>query len=156
MAIPTECPACDMGRWSLYWFSFCFHTIQKAECLPSYCHCPINVLHVYRLSLYWHQRRFLALRRLDLSILLENVLGIVNADLETPVSFKASFTCSSTSSFVCAHELLHESAYTLKLLNTLNAELNPIRCLLALLGAHHFLHVSRIRVKSLTLRLLMS
>jgi hypothetical protein len=28
--------------------------------------------------------------------------------------------------------------------------------LLALLGAHHFLHVSRIRVKSLNLRLLMS
>jgi len=28
--------------------------------------------------------------------------------------------------------------------------------LLALLGAHHFLHVSRIRVKSLILRLLMS
>jgi len=27
------------------------------------------------------------------------------------------------------------------LLNPLNAELNPIRCLLALLGAHHFLHV---------------
>ena len=38
----------------------------------------------------------------------------------------------------------------------LNAELNPFCCLLALLGAHHFLHVSRIRVKSLTLRLLMS
>jgi TRAP-type C4-dicarboxylate transport system permease small subunit len=41
-------------------------------------------------------------------------------------------------------------------INTLNAELNPICCLLALLGAHHFLHVSRIRVKSLTLGLLMS
>ena len=40
--------------------------------------------------------------------------------------------------------------------NPLNAELNPICNLLALLGAHHFLHVSRIRVKSLTLRLLMS
>ena len=39
------------------------------------------------------------------------------------------------------------------LLNPLNAELNPICHLLALL-AHHFLHVSRIRVKSLTLRLL--
>ena len=38
--------------------------------------------------------------------------------------------------------------------NPLNAELNPICCLLALLGAHHFLHVSRIRVNSLTLRLL--
>jgi len=40
--------------------------------------------------------------------------------------------------------------------NSLNAELNPICYLLALLGAHHFLHGSRIRVKSLTLRLLMS
>ena len=40
--------------------------------------------------------------------------------------------------------------------NLLNAELNPTCYLLALLGAHHFLHVSRIRVKSLTLRLLMS
>ena len=37
-----------------------------------------------------------------------------------------------------------------------NAELNPICYLLALLGARYFLHVSRIRVKSLTLRLLMS
>ena len=31
-------------------------------------------------------------------------------------------------------------------INPLNAELNPICYLLALLGAHHFLHVSRIRV----------
>jgi len=40
-------------------------------------------------------------------------------------------------------------------LNPLNPELNPICYLLALL-AHHFLHVSRIMVKSLTLRFLMS
>ena len=39
--------------------------------------------------------------------------------------------------------------------NPLNAELNPFCYLLALL-AHHFLHVSRIKVKSLTLRLIMS
>ena len=32
-------------------------------------------------------------------------------------------------------------------INPLNAELNPICCLLALLGVHHFLHVSKIRVK---------
>jgi hypothetical protein len=32
------------------------------------------------------------------------------------------------------------------LLNPLNAKLNPIWHLLALLGAHHILHVSRIRV----------
>jgi len=40
--------------------------------------------------------------------------------------------------------------------NPLNPELNPICYLLALLGAHHFLYVSRIRVKLLTFRLLMS
>ena len=40
-------------------------------------------------------------------------------------------------------------------INRLNPELNPICYLLALL-VNHFLHVSRIRVKSLTLRLLMS
>ena len=44
----------------------------------------------------------------------------------------------------------HESC-----INPLNPELNPICYLLALL-AHHFLHVNRIRVKSLTIRLLMS
>jgi len=43
----------------------------------------------------------------------------------------------------------------LKILTLLNAQVNPICYLLALL-AHHFLHASRIRVKSLTLRLLMS
>jgi len=37
-------------------------------------------------------------------------------------------------------------------INPLKPELNPICYLLALLGAHHFLHVSRIRVKLLTLR----
>jgi len=41
-------------------------------------------------------------------------------------------------------------------LNPLNAELNPICYLLALLGAHYFLHVSMMRVKLLILRLLMS
>ena len=41
-------------------------------------------------------------------------------------------------------------------INPLNPELNPICYLLALLGARHFLHVSRIRVKLLTFRLLMS
>ena len=40
----------------------------------------------------------------------------------------------------------------LPVFNPLKPELNPICYLLALLGAHHFLHVSRIRVKLLTLR----
>jgi transposase len=37
-------------------------------------------------------------------------------------------------------------------INPLNPKLNSICYLLALLGARHFLHVSRIRVKLLTLR----
>ena len=37
---------------------------------------------------------------------------------------------------------------TLTVFNPLNAELNPICHLLALLGAHHILHVSRVRVNS--------
>ena len=40
--------------------------------------------------------------------------------------------------------------------NPLIPELNPICYLLALLGAYHFLRVSRIRVKLLTYRRLMS
>ena len=35
----------------------------------------------------------------------------------------------------------------LGVINTLNAELNRICHLLALLGAHHILHISRVRVK---------
>ena len=37
-------------------------------------------------------------------------------------------------------------------IDPLKPELNPICYLLALLGAYHFLHVSRIRVKLLTFR----
>jgi len=52
---------------------------------------------------------------------------------------------------------MHEcSKIYYSMFNPLNPELNPICYLLALLGAHHFLQVNRIRVKSLTLRLLMS
>jgi len=40
----------------------------------------------------------------------------------------------------------HKNAWTAEF-NPLNPELNPICYLLALLGAHHFIHVSRIRVK---------
>jgi len=35
--------------------------------------------------------------------------------------------------------------------NPLNAELNPICHLLALLGAHHILHISRVRAKYIKL-----
>ena len=69
------------------------------------------------------------------------------------------FGWSCTSTQTCIPDgHLHTVTYTrcrIDTINFLNPELNPICYLLALL-AHHFLHVSRIRVKSLTLRLLMS
>jgi len=43
------------------------------------------------------------------------------------------------------------NVYTV-VINPLHAELNPICHLLALLGAHHILHVSRIRVKLITVQ----
>ena len=49
-------------------------------------------------------------------------------------------------------DFLFRQQKDLHLINPLKPELNPICNLLALLGAHHFLHVSRIRVKLLTLR----
>jgi len=53
--------------------------------------------------------------------------------------------------------ILHFCIYSFIYLrfNPLKPELNPICSMLALLD-HHFLHISRIMVKSLTLRLLMS
>ena len=48
----------------------------------------------------------------------------------------------STNTFVWSYSM------TIRRLNPLKAELNPIRHLLALVGARHIVHVSRIRVKS--------
>jgi len=45
---------------------------------------------------------------------------------------------------------------TTEWINPLSPELNPISYLLALVGAHHFLHVSGLGIKLLTFRLLMS
>ena len=47
-----------------------------------------------------------------------------------------------------------EMNVNIQCINPLNPELNPICYLLALLGAHHFLHVSRIRVNLTSLTLL--
>jgi len=58
------------------------------------------------------------------------------------------------SSIIMRQILRRQNLY--KSANPLNPELNPICYLLALLGARHFLHVSRIRVKLLTFRRLMS
>ena len=50
--------------------------------------------------------------------------------------------CDNFSNFFSLSFLIYNGV-----INPLNAELNPICHLLALLGTHHILHVSRIRVK---------
>jgi len=72
--------------------------------------------------------------------------------LRAPCHYEIQLNTRVSSSF----SFQYECAILTQEFNPLNAELNPICYLLALLGAHHFLHISRIRVKSLTLRLLMS
>ena len=72
--------------------------------------------------------------------------------------FSLNENCGTT---LMSHQLLSSTFLIIKIshilpFNPLNPELNPICYLLALLGAHHLLHVSRIRVKLLTLRRLMS
>jgi len=48
-------------------------------------------------------------------------------------------------------KLLSETKFNFMEFNLLNTKLNPTCHLLALLGAHHILHVSRIRVKGVVL-----
>ena len=52
------------------------------------------------------------------------------------ILYHTDFLAGVLFSFLCADHF-----------NPLNADLNPICHLLALLGSHHILHVSRIRVK---------
>ena len=46
------------------------------------------------------------------------------------------------------HQMLKFKVYMVVEINPLNPELNPSCHLLALVGAHHILHVSRVRVKT--------
>ena len=66
-----------------------------------------------------------------------------------------SYTSAPLWAFVaCSRENFTFSFYIDKsriAVNPLNAELNPIRHLLALVGARHIVHVSRIRVKATVL-----
>ena len=68
---------------------------------------------------------------------------------------KNKTTPSRLNNYINHHEVHFQDRKGL-CLTLLYPELNPICCLLALLGAHHFLHVSRIRVILLTFRRLMS
>ena len=86
---------------------------------------------------------------------------------QKPMYIYARISLNSSQNEKCSRQKLYRrSKHTSRLIfirksfglrvNPLKPELNPICYLLAFLGAHHFLHVSRIRVKLLTFRRLMS
>ena len=83
--------------------------------------------------------------------------------METKGHSKASYgisggqcgTGTGSSPKIFVFRQYHSTNTSYSFINPLKPELNSICYLLALL-AHHFLHVSRIRVKSLTFRRLMS
>ena len=90
---------------------------------------------------------------LDLSVMSRLHVSYLLFEADTWLLFRTFHHCSPLESQRClgVYEVTANND-----INPLNPELNPICYLLALLGAYHFLHVSRIRVKSLTFRLLMS
>ena len=78
------------------------------------------------------------------------------SDFKTELGAKIEVIISGDLQAVSVEMFLLDKVLYINIINPLNPELNPICYLLALLGAHHFLHVSRIRVKLLTFRLLVS
>ena len=82
-------------------------------------------------------------------VIFDNSESVITVELSYDVIQDSEYLLSLYTSVVLTEEY-HVT------INPLNPELSPICYLLAILGAHYFLHVSRIRVKSLTFRLLMS
>jgi len=72
---------------------------------------------------------------------------VIRAPKYFPIELCLGFASSVKKMCECGCQASPVSATIIDSVNPLNAELNPICYLLALLGAHHFFHVSRIRVK---------
>ena len=79
--------------------------------------------------------------------------GVTNSTHVSLVGFHVLWLTVVTASvwsakqlFIILHHPLKLLVYLIMFFNLLNAELNPIRHLLALVGARHIVHVSRIRV----------
>ena len=90
------------------------------------------------------------------NIALEEVIRNIKTNLNGTIFKRTRQYVAYTDDVVMLRRSLRATEVAVTQINPLNPELNSICYLLALLGAHHILHVSRIRVKLLTFRLLMS
>ena len=138
----------------LQWKSNVFHilrvclwpeaSMKKCACAVLYCNlCPIRIYHIF-FTLSHKRHDFRKKKNILMCVLIllvpTNLSEIILIIRRIQRDFIVDVRTSSCKVPV----------------NPLKPELNQICYLLALLGAHHFLHVSRIRVKLLTFRLLMS
>ena len=102
---------------------------------PNYAPLVSNFPHSCGMKVFWRSPR-----PVEITDIKEQVLSLLDTDLTKWGSINVFPMLQDTK------PLGHLSAVTPSLINPLNAELNPICHLLALLGAHHILHVSGLRV----------
>jgi len=115
--------------------------------IPYYIYCGPQVLEKFSSIFPVYLHIFYQFQVMHLS---SSVSRKIDLAVDNGLNINIIYTVHSTA--WCKYVVL---VVMIMIINPLNPELNPICYLLALL-AHHFLHISRIRVKSLTLRLLMS
>ena len=92
----------------------------------------------------------------DVSVIKENSIIVYIKWIAQSCSFCSKLTSNLYTCCNRKRRLSQVFSWGQENFNPLKPELNSICYLLALLGAHHFLHVSRLRVKLLTFRRLMS
>jgi len=127
----------------------CIYSLRYPACIA---HAPY--FHLWTARLYGNVPRYL----INSTILEKNVIEYITCVWTLFTTFVRNISHSKKKLLRYDHkgaEVFMEVPIILVRFNPLKPELNPICYLLALLGAHHFLHVSRIRVKLLTFRRLM-
>ena len=139
----------DIACWNVY--KKCVQTVPVCNVAPH------NIVSLYhRQILLTKDTMNIAYPQINAGFSIAGLIGSVICLAEHTVLLYSRLHCVMPASSFEMHFISITNIATAQVdINPLKPELNLICYLLALL-AHHFLHVSRIRVKSLTFRLLMS
>ena len=141
--LSEECLVCDIiYMYDVYYlrhFRMCYSV-----------RCPLSVCDGQRISFKSFDSLRYSVNKVSAGCTVQWIIRVKQNHMD--VGSRNHVTCCDSYSNNGKH---HNPEGSKLYINPLNPELNPICYLLALL-AHHFLHVSKIRVKSLPLRLLMS
>ena len=160
----TLYPVCSLfscsPTYSLHVYSYCFLSLLTPLCL--YCHriffprlyLSTGTSHPINFNLVSYIRFLKYLKFLLISAAYLHLLSCSFCHRSDPADVRRNATVRNLNK--SSFPELNKHIELDRSINPLNPELNPICYLLALLGAHHFLRVGRIRVKLLTFRRLMS